>query len=52
MVRLTAIIMEKNSKSTTGERGCIINTASGNFDGQKVRPYAASKGGVAHPLFH
>ena len=49
MVRLTAIIMEKNSKSTTGERGCIINTASvAAFDGQKGQAaYAASKGGVA-----
>ncbi len=49
MVRLTATIMERNSIDITGEKGCIINTASvAAFDGQKGQAaYAASKGGVA-----
>ena len=49
MVRLTASVMERNSISSTGEKGCIINTASvAAFDGQKGQAaYAASKGGVA-----
>ena len=49
MVRLTATKMERNNISITGERGCIINTASvAAFDGQKGQAaYAASKGGVA-----
>ena len=49
MVRLTALRMEKNNPSSSGERGCVINTASvAAFDGQKGQAaYSASKGGVA-----
>ena len=49
MVRLSAIEMEKNKPNDSGERGCIINTASvAAFDGQKGQAaYSASKGGVA-----
>ena len=49
MVRLTALRMEKNNSSSSGERGCVINTASvAAFDGQKGQAaYSASKGGVA-----
>ena len=49
MVRLTALKMEKNNSSSSGERGCVINTASvAAFDGQKGQvAYSASKGGVA-----
>ena len=41
--------MEKNNSSSSGERGCVINTASvAAFDGQKGQAaYSASKGGVA-----
>ncbi len=49
MVRLSAIEMEKNEQNSSGERGCVINTASvAAFDGQKGQAaYSASKGGVA-----
>ena len=48
MSRLAAEAMGKNEPESTGERGCIINTASvAAYDGQIGQvAYSASKGGV------
>ncbi len=48
MIRLAADAMAKNGPETTGERGCIISTASvAAYDGQIGQAaYSASKGGV------
>ncbi|MDH4378104.1 MAG: 3-hydroxyacyl-CoA dehydrogenase [Ramlibacter sp.] len=48
MIRLAADAMAKNEPETTGERGCIISTASvAAYDGQIGQAaYSASKGGV------
>jgi len=48
MIRLAAHAMAKNEPETTGERGCIISTASvAAYDGQIGQAaYSASKGGV------
>lgn len=48
VIRLAADAMARNTPSTTGERGVIVNTASvAAFDGQIGQAaYAASKGGV------
>ncbi|MDE2605953.1 MAG: 3-hydroxyacyl-CoA dehydrogenase [Burkholderiales bacterium] len=48
MIRLAAEAMAKNEPEPTGERGCIISTASvAAFDGQIGQAaYSASKGGV------
>jgi NAD(P)-dependent dehydrogenase (short-subunit alcohol dehydrogenase family) len=48
MIRLTATAMEKNDPEPTGERGCIVSTASvAAYDGQIGQAaYSASKGGV------
>jgi NAD(P)-dependent dehydrogenase (short-subunit alcohol dehydrogenase family) len=48
MIRLAAMAMEKNEPEATGERGCIVSTASvAAFDGQIGQAaYSASKGGV------
>ena len=48
MIRLSATAMEKNEPEATGERGCIVSTASvAAFDGQIGQAaYSASKGGV------
>jgi NAD(P)-dependent dehydrogenase (short-subunit alcohol dehydrogenase family) len=48
MTRLAAEAMGKNEPESTGERGCIINTASvAAYDGQIGQAaYSASKGGV------
>jgi len=48
MIRLAADAMVKNEPEPTGERGCIISTASvAAFDGQIGQAaYSASKGGV------
>jgi NAD(P)-dependent dehydrogenase (short-subunit alcohol dehydrogenase family) len=48
MIRLAAHAMAKNEPETTGERGCIISTASvAAYDGQIGQAaYRASKGGV------
>lgn len=48
MTRLAADAMAKNAPESTGERGCIINTASvAAYDGQIGQAaYSASKGGV------
>lgn len=48
MIRLAADAMAKNDPETTGERGCIISTASvAAYDGQIGQAaYSASKGGV------
>jgi NAD(P)-dependent dehydrogenase (short-subunit alcohol dehydrogenase family) len=48
MIRLAAHAMAKNERETTGERGCIISTASvAAYDGQIGQAaYSASKGGV------
>lgn len=48
MVRLSAATMAKNTPSSEGERGVIVNTASiAAFDGQVGQAaYAASKGGI------
>ncbi len=47
MIRLAADAMAKNEPETTGERGCIISTASvAAYDGQIGQAaYSASKGG-------
>ncbi len=48
MIRLAAYAMSRNEPESTGERGCIINTASvAAYDGQIGQAaYSASKGGV------
>ena len=48
MIRLAADAMAKNEPETSGERGCIISTASvAAYDGQIGQAaYSASKGGV------
>jgi NAD(P)-dependent dehydrogenase (short-subunit alcohol dehydrogenase family) len=48
MIRLAAEAMAKNEPESTGERGCLISTASvAAFDGQIGQAaYSASKGGV------
>ena len=48
MTRLAADAMAKNDPEATGERGCVINTASvAAYDGQIGQAaYSASKGGV------
>jgi len=48
MIRLAAEAMTKNEPEPTGERGCIISTASvAAYDGQIGQAaYSASKGGV------
>jgi len=48
MIRLAADAMAKNDPEPTGERGCIISTASvAAYDGQIGQAaYSASKGGV------
>ncbi len=48
MIRLAAEAMSANEPESTGERGCIINTASvAAYDGQIGQAaYSASKGGV------
>ena len=48
MIRLAADAMSKNEPEATGERGCIISTASvAAYDGQIGQAaYSASKGGV------
>jgi NAD(P)-dependent dehydrogenase (short-subunit alcohol dehydrogenase family) len=48
MIRLAATAMEKNEPEATGERGCIVSTASvAAYDGQIGQAaYSASKGGV------
>jgi len=48
MIRLAAAAMAKNEPESTGERGCIISTASvAAYDGQIGQAaYSASKGGV------
>ncbi|MEN9539221.1 MAG: hypothetical protein RLZZ126_1456 [Pseudomonadota bacterium] len=48
MIRLAADAMCKNEPEATGERGCIVNTASvAAYDGQIGQAaYSASKGGV------
>jgi NAD(P)-dependent dehydrogenase (short-subunit alcohol dehydrogenase family) len=48
MIRLAAEAMSKNEPESTGERGCIISTASvAAYDGQIGQAaYSASKGGV------
>jgi NAD(P)-dependent dehydrogenase (short-subunit alcohol dehydrogenase family) len=48
MIRLAAEAMTRNEPEPTGERGCIVSTASvAAFDGQMGQAaYSASKGGV------
>jgi NAD(P)-dependent dehydrogenase (short-subunit alcohol dehydrogenase family) len=48
MIRLAAEAMSKNEPEATGERGCIVSTASvAAYDGQIGQAaYSASKGGV------
>src|SRR5688572_22914563 len=48
MIRLAAEAMAKNEPESTGERGCLISTASvAAYDGQIGQAaYSASKGGV------
>ena len=48
MIRLAAEAMSRNEPEDTGERGCMISTASvAAYDGQMGQAaYAASKGGV------
>ena len=48
MIRLAADAMGKNEPESTGERGCIVSTASvAAYDGQIGQAaYSASKGGV------
>ncbi len=48
MIRLAATAMERNDPEPTGERGCIVSTASvAAYDGQIGQAaYSASKGGV------
>jgi NAD(P)-dependent dehydrogenase (short-subunit alcohol dehydrogenase family) len=48
MIRLAAEAMGKNDPESTGERGCIVSTASvAAYDGQIGQAaYSASKGGV------
>ena len=48
MIRLAAEAMAKNAPEATGERGCIVSTASvAAYDGQIGQAaYSASKGGV------
>ena len=48
MIRLAAVAMERNEPENTGERGCIVSTASvAAYDGQIGQAaYSASKGGV------
>jgi len=48
MIRLAADAMAKNAPESTGERGCMISTASvAAYDGQIGQAaYSASKGGV------
>jgi len=48
MIRLAAAAMTHNSPEPTGERGCLISTASvAAYDGQIGQAaYSASKGGV------
>jgi NAD(P)-dependent dehydrogenase (short-subunit alcohol dehydrogenase family) len=48
MIRLAAEAMGRNAPETTGERGCMISTASvAAYDGQIGQAaYSASKGGV------
>ena len=48
MIRLAADAMSKNEPEPTGERGCIVSTASvAAYDGQIGQAaYSASKGGV------
>ena len=48
MIRLAAEAMCKNEPEPTGERGCIVNTASvAAYDGQIGQAaYSATKGGV------
>ncbi len=48
MIRLAAEAMCKNEPESTGERGCIVNTASvAAYDGQIGQAaYSATKGGV------
>lgn len=48
MIRLAAEAMAKNEPESTGERGCMISTASvAAYDGQMGQAaYSASKGGV------
>jgi len=48
MIRLASEAMAKNAPEPTGERGCIVSTASvAAFDGQIGQAaYSASKGGV------
>jgi len=48
MIRLAADAMGKNEPESTGERGCIVSTASvAAYDGQVGQAaYSASKGGV------
>ena len=48
MIRLAAQAMAQNDPESTGERGCIVSTASvAAYDGQMGQAaYSASKGGV------
>jgi NAD(P)-dependent dehydrogenase (short-subunit alcohol dehydrogenase family) len=48
VIRLAAAAMDKNTPTTSGERGVIVNTASvAAFDGQIGQAaYSASKGGI------
>ena len=48
MIRLAADAMSKNEPESTGERGCLISTASvAAYDGQIGQAaYSASKGGI------
>ena len=48
MIRLAAEAMSKNEPESTGERGCLISTASvAAYDGQMGQAaYSASKGGI------
>ena len=48
MIRLAAEAMSRNEPEATGERGCLISTASvAAYDGQIGQAaYSASKGGV------
>lgn len=48
MIRLTADAMSRNQPESTGERGCIVSTASvAAYEGQVGQAaYSASKGGI------
>lgn len=48
VIRLAAVVMDRNTPNAAGERGVIVNTASvAAFDGQIGQAaYSASKGGI------